>query len=134
MWKFLITRKNKNGLLLFEVMLTLVILSIGLTLILHSFSASLNASKIAQDYTVASLLIEDKMWEWENTGEIAANLNQEGRFPQPNQKFNWHLETKDKPIQEQSGKLNEVKLTVWWKEGRRKGSISATTSLKNKPE
>lgn len=134
MWKFLIIRKNKSGILLFEVMLTLVILAIGLTLILHSFSASLNASKIAQDYTVASLLIEDKMWEMENAGAVGSNLTEEGQFLPPYQKFNWRLQTKDKPVQDETGKLNEVKLTVRWKEGRRKGSASATTYLKNKLE
>lgn len=128
------TKKKNKGLLLFEVMLTLVILSIGLTLILHSFSTSLNASKIAHNYTLAALLIEDKMWDLENKGAVSSNLNEEGQFPEPNQKFNWRVETKDKPVQGQSGKLNEVKLTVWWKEGRRKGSVFATTYLKNKTE
>ena len=77
MWNFLIIKKNK-GLLLFEVMLTIIILSVGLTLILRSFYSSLNATKIAQYYTTATLLIEDKMWELENEGVVAVDLDQEG--------------------------------------------------------
>lgn len=133
MWNYLTIKKNKRGLLLFEVMLTLIILSVGLTLILRSFSTSLNASKIAQNYTTAALLIEHKMWELENAGSIATDLSQEGQFPEPHQKFNWRLETKDKPVQDQAGKLNEVELSVWWQEGKRKGRTFVTTYLENKP-
>lgn len=133
MWNFLIIKKNK-GLLLFEVMLTIIILSVGLTLILRSFYSSLNATKIAQYYTTAALLIEDKMWELENEGVVAVDLDQEGQFSAPDQQFNWHLETKDKEVQEQNGKLNEVKLSVWWQEGKRKGNIFVTTYLGNKTE
>lgn len=134
MWNFLTIKKNNKGLLLFEVMLTVIILSVGLTLILRSFSTSLNASKSAQHYTTATLLIEDKMWELENKVVIDADLDVEGQFPEPYQKFNWHLTTKDKPIQTQTGKINEVKLIVYWQEGRRKGSTSATTYLANKTQ
>jgi Tfp pilus assembly protein PilV len=134
MWNYLISRRNKKGILLFEVMLTVIILSVGLTLILRSFSTSLNAVKSAQHYTTASLLIEDKMWELENKGTIDADLDEEGQFPEPHQKFNWHLTTKDKIIQAQSSKINEVKLIVYWQEGKRKGSTSATTCLPNKTE
>lgn len=133
MWNFLIIKKNK-GLLLFEVMLTIIILSVGLTLILRSFYSSLNATKIAQYYTTAALLIEDKMWELENEGVVAVDLDQEGQFSAPDQQFNWYLETKDKEVQEQNGKLNEVKLSVWWQEGKRKGNIFVTTYLGNKTE
>ena len=132
MCNFLISRRNKKGILLFEVMLTVIILSVGLTLILRSFSTSLNAAKSAQHYTTATLLIEDKMWELENEGAIDADLNEEGQFPEPHQGFNWQLETKDKPIQGQTGKLNEVRLTVFFQEGKRKGSTFITTYLPNK--
>jgi hypothetical protein len=115
-------------------MLTVIILSVGLTLILRSFSTSLNATKSAQHYTTASLLIEDKMWELENKGVIDADLDEEGQFPEPYQKFNWHLTTKDKQIQSQAGKINEVKLVIFWQEGKRKGSTSVTTYLANKTQ
>lgn len=134
MWNFLTIRKNKKGLLLFEVMLTVIILSVGLTLILHCFSISLNATKTAQYYTTAALLIEDKMWELENEGAIAADLTEEGQFSPPYQEFNWRLQTKDKPAQGQADKINEVKLTVFWQEGKRKGSTVITTYLPNETQ
>ena len=55
------SRRNSKGYLLLEVVASIAVIAIGLAVILRSFTSSLRASKIAQEYFEASLLVQDAM-------------------------------------------------------------------------
>ncbi len=114
---------NKRGFLLYEVLLALAILSIGLVIVLRSFSTSLRAVRTSQNYFKATLLLEEKLWEVEKANSLPPGISQ-GSFP--GSKFNWEVETS--PIEEEGDVgLNAVKVTLSWRQGKRKGDIGLTT-------
>ncbi len=133
--------QRKTGFLLFEVMVTVAILSLGLTLILRSFTTSLQAARTSQDYMRACLLLEEKLWELEEEAEATRKLTtrpSRGNFLASNErdrwrrKFSWQIFTED--LRDEEGKdtyLDKVKVTVAWKEGRGERKAWLTTYLVN---
>ncbi|MBL7197208.1 MAG: hypothetical protein ISS47_03835 [Candidatus Omnitrophica bacterium] len=130
-------KQNKKAILLMEVMITIVILSFGLTLIVRSFMMSLNASHLAKDYMTACLLIEQKMWELQRLGFIEADLDEQGEFLKPHDKFRYRLQTQKTGQSEESEEgiqLNNAKLTISWRQGKKTNNISVETFLRNREE
>jgi len=129
-------KKNRDGFLLFEAILSVAILSFGLVLVLHSFTGSLKAARISQNYMRAVLLLEAKMTELEWKGSLDSGIS-EGKFSQKNERFAWKIEAT--PVEEISGEdeekkrveLNKVHLTVSWSEGKKVERIELTTYLKS---
>ncbi|NOX97529.1 MAG: hypothetical protein GXO98_05650 [Nitrospirae bacterium] len=137
MFRYSITaKKNRDGFLLFEAILSVAILSFGLVLVLHSFTGSLKAARISQNYMRAVLLLEAKMTELEWKGSLDSGIS-EGKFSQKNERFAWKIEAT--PVEEISGEdeekkrveLNKVHLTVSWSEGKKVERIELTTYLKS---
>jgi len=124
--------KNKKAFLLVEVLITVVVLSIGLVTITRSFMTSLKALDVVVQYEKARLLIEGKLWDLEQSGDIESDLQVEENFPEPNEKFIYKLETENVQEDQQEGPLNKVKLSVGWPTKREKREISVFTFLKNK--
>lgn len=136
--------KNKKGFLLFEVMVTVAILSLGLTLILRSFTTSLSAARTSQNYMLACLLLEEKMWELEEEAESTKKITTEpsrGEFAASNEKdkwkerFSWEIVCED--LQDEEGEetsLDKATVNVAWKEGGRKREVHLTTYLVNEEE
>jgi len=136
--------RNKKGFLLFEVMVTVAILSLGLTLILRSFTTSLSAARISQNYMLACLLLEEKMWELEEEAESTKKITTEpsrGEFATSNEKdkwrerFSWEIACEDLLDEErEETSLDKVTVTVAWKEGRRERKVCLPTYLVNEEE
>ena len=131
---YLISRLNKRGSLLIEALLAISILSIALTLIVNSFLSSFRASVYAKDYTLATILLENKLCELKEKGFIADGVHEEENFAQPHEKFRYHLESKNVNNDDQRGVFNEVKLSVTWPSGRRSNNITLVTYLFNLPQ
>lgn len=121
LWK---AGRSRSGFLLFEVMVTITILSLGLVMVLRSFASSLGAARFAQNYTEAILLAEEKLWEWEKVDAIIPEEPMSGDLPGG---FRWKLEAT--PLEDASN-LNEVKVAVSWKERGRQEEVSLATYLK----
>ena len=136
MWKYSkVVRNNynflKRGFLLFEVMVTVAILSLGLVLVLRSFTVCLGASRLSQNYMQACLLLEEKMAELEMMGTSFAEIEpSSGNFSSPYEQFNWKIEKRALKEEEDLG-LDEVTLNIFWPEARRKESITLTTYLRS---
>ncbi|MBM3248797.1 MAG: prepilin-type N-terminal cleavage/methylation domain-containing protein, partial [Candidatus Omnitrophica bacterium] len=64
MCRNMITKKNK-GFLLVEVLITVVILSVGLTLIARSLITGIKSLEIIKQYTTGYSLLEEKLWDIE---------------------------------------------------------------------
>ena len=134
MCRHLTLKLNKQGSFLVEALLAIVVLSVGLTLITQSFLSSFRASVQSTDYSTAMLLLDNKMHDLMLRGFIEDGLNEDAAFPEPYQKFHYHLETRN--MKESGGLafLNEAKLNVSWFSGKRINNIPVVTYLLNLPE
>ena len=78
-------KPNDRGFLLFEVMVAVVVLAVGLTLVLRSFNSAIATVKGLQDYTTAMFLLEEKMFQLETEG-----VEDEGKFENEFNNFSWN--------------------------------------------
>ena len=69
------SKRNRKGYLLLEVLASIAVIAIGLAVILRSFTMSLRASKIAQEYFEASLLVQDAMSSLEEQEKLAGGIS-----------------------------------------------------------
>lgn len=104
--------KKDNGFILFEVILSLSILSLGLILILGSFEMGLKAVRVSEASTQATFLLNQKITEIEVNPSQFYIEKSEGIFEEA-PKFTWKAEIKE--VSEMN--LKEVKIAVEWQEG-----------------
>jgi len=137
--------KKTKGFLIVESLLSIAILSIGLTLVLRSFSKSLYAAKLSKDYLEVLSLIDYKILEIE-APEVTIPTDIEY-----NEKFSWDITSTETPLlsreepedepkeplpeeekTEETKKkiyLKEVNLEASWKGRNRKENISISTFM-----
>lgn len=72
-----ISKSVPRGSILTEAVLTVVILSIGLTLIIQSMASALRAMAAAEDYSAAVMMLESQMFPY--TAGLTAASTQEGK-------------------------------------------------------
>lgn len=128
-----IIRKNR-GFLLVEVLITVVILSVGLTLIARSLMMGLKSLDVIKQYTEGISLLEAKLWDIESQDIIEAGLQVKENFLEPYQKFSYQLETKNLQEDDETGILNQVALSVDWPTKNERRGISVVTYLRNKTQ
>lgn len=121
-------RKNKKGFLLFEVLLSLVILAGGLLLVMQSFLASKRVLERAGELWTATLFLEKKMWDFEVREDLGEGL-QSGVFGGGG-KFAWDF----KSARPGASRLKQVTLAVFRKDGRTKTRYSVSTYLESGPD
>lgn len=123
------TATGCRGTILLEVLLAMIILSVGLVVILQSLSASLRAVVLADDFTRAALLVESQMAEKLIMNDFSLNnsgKDLDGRFS-----YRITLETpQDLPsqmdvreaqavVQWPSGiRIQDLRLVTFWREPR----------------
>ena len=122
-------KRYQKGALLIEVLLTMVVLAVGLTLIIQSFMTTLRATAYTADYSTATLLAEDKMYELVQPGKIKDSLSEENKFAEPYDKFKYHLTTKNLADGNEKGYLNEIDLLISWTAGQKDRSLHVVTYL-----
>jgi len=117
---------ERRGSFLIEVLLTIVILSVGLTLIVQSMISGARAMARNSQYTAALLLAENKIFEFLNDapGETA---RQEGQFPEPFSQYAYLLDIPEAGQREKGLKIREVDLKVGWGVRGGQKSISLAT-------
>jgi len=121
---------NKNrAFLLFEVTLTIAILSLGLVFIVRSISASMKVAKASFNYNKAMNLAYDKLIDLELQSQVEGleTFSDQGSFLS-DENFKWKY-TVEHLSDENLGKLI---LDVYWKEGRREGGFNIVTYIKTK--
>ena len=119
---------GKQGFLLLEVMVSVVVITVGLVYIIRSFSVSTRAISTSRNYMQAVHLMEAKLWDLEENRRVETGED-EGYFAD-NRKFRWAIKAET----EEESPLNKINLVVSWKEGGKKQSLTATTYLWNKED
>lgn len=128
-------RQNKDqAFTLVEIMVSISILSLGLVLILQWFAYSLNVLRISQDYLTAALVFEDKMANTEikfkeDKDDFREESNEGFASSGMQFEFNAQLGPVDYRKESDSGEevefedLYNLKTSLSWREGKRKGRI-----------
>lgn len=122
------SRRNEGGFFLVEVLLSVVILSVSLTLIIQSMTSALRSSAFAEDHTTALILLENKMFDLLEKGFVETGLKKEEQIPQPYDRYGYFLDVK--PVGGgNERRLNEVDAGLTWKTGKRQNRVAFQTYL-----
>lgn len=112
-----------------EVILSVFIVTIGVVFVIGSFITSIKAFKATQVYLDALYLMEEKMWEYEASGEIEEGKDS-GKFE--NYKgAEWSVEARQI---EEDLPLNETTVEVTLKDGDKERSFKIVTYFRNEEE
>lgn len=121
--------KKNRAFLLFEVTLTIAILSLGLVFIIRSIGASMKVAKASYNYNKAMNLAYEKLIYLElNSQAEGIELSSDQGVFLSDENFNWKY-----VIEQLSDEnLGKLVLDVSWKEGRRGGGFNLVTYIKIK--
>lgn len=133
---------REYGFTLVEVMVSVAILAVGLSLILQGFAFSLNVLRISQDNLKATLVAGNKMAELqlqikEDRDSFIKGLDEE--FESGDMKYTWEVKVEPveweiEEISEAHEALNEVSACLSWEEGKRKGNVPVVTYISSYEE
>ncbi len=113
-------KKRSNGFLFIELLISVLIMSIGLVLVLNSLIQSLRAIEYSNNYFKACLFLEDKACDIYNSDKKEGFSR--GLF---NSKFSWELNM----AKLEDSSLNEISLRVIWDERNKKHDVPIFTYL-----
>ncbi len=124
--------KSRKGSLLLEALLSITILSVSLSLIIRSMTASMRATVYGADFNTAIFLAENELTLVLAEGFIESDVSKRATFKRPNQKFKYHLRTK--PMDDVSENINKVELTTQWVSGKKDKNLLLETYMLNPVE
>jgi Tfp pilus assembly protein PilV len=127
---FLKAGYGKEGSVLVEVLLAVMILGVGITWVIQSMVASLRVSRQSPDYTTALILLENEMTRLMREKTIVSDFAEQKHFPAPDDPYTCSLTARPAPGDEDGG-INEVTAAISWKSGRRNNKIILKTFLLN---
>ncbi len=81
---------HKSGFLLLEVILAITIISVGTVAIMKTYTTSLAASIVSQQYATASNLLDQIIWDKTSLKEIPPGSSS-GKFDPPNSMYEWDV-------------------------------------------
>lgn len=137
---FIVHKRNTRvGTTIIEVMISIAVLSIGLVLILQGFLQCLNYLRISEDNLKTSLVAGNKMAEVQIQAKEDWDALEKGsneRFKFEGLKYIWDVEVGDviwdaEEIPQSYEDLREVKTSLSWEEGKRKGAIFLVTYMRS---
>ena len=121
---------DNGGFTLIEIVVTLAILSLGLPVLLQSFSNAANNQNISEDKTTALYLLKTRMAEIELQGY--PDIGQEDGDFDENSPYRWRSEVYDVESDEFEEGLRAVTLTITWLDRGKAESTSMTTYIANR--
>ena len=130
----------QQGFTFVELMITMVVVTVGLVFIIQGFIVASNVLDTAQNYLRVIPFLDAKMQDIEASARINNGVERhsdEGEFAFLAKNFNWNLEvvsTKEEGDPDLSEDLDEVSLKVSWQERNSAKDLSVVTYLRNKKE
>lgn len=95
-----VNRSPQRGYVLVEVVVSMMVLTVGILSVSRSFSVATIARGLSQDYTDSRYLAAERMWKtiaMSEAGTLTLGSAQ-GKFPVPWQKFSWELKVEETTI------------------------------------
>lgn len=121
---------DNGGFTLIEIVVTLAILSLGLPVLLQSFSNAANYQRTSEDKTTVLYLLKTRMAEIELQGYPDIG-EEEGEFGE-NSPYRWRSEVHDLESDEFEDGLRAVTVTITWLEQGKAKSTSMSTYVANR--
>lgn len=123
-------RKGIGGFTLIEVLIAVVVLSIGIVLVLQGLHGALAAWDGGVERMRSAMLVQEKLEQWRLAARVEGGVlsRERGRFEPPFADYRWQIESETVALSgaaPQSGVLHEVLCTVW-REGRERTFAAAT--------
>lgn len=120
--------RKRKGALLLEVLLSVVILSAGLTVMIQAMTSGLRSQVYSTDYTTAVILLENEMFELLIKGAAAPDSFREGTFPAPHEKYRYRIDARDSTVPGREA-MSEIAGRVSWASGKRNNEVTLETLL-----
>ncbi|MCH7590371.1 type II secretion system protein [PVC group bacterium] len=108
--------EKRPGMLLLEVIVAMVVLSVGLTMMMRSFSISIKAARVVQNYFYAVVRVENLVWDLE---ENYVSLQGEGKRSDMYGEYQTAVDSFDLSPQA----LKKSTVEVYWQEGKRREGV-----------
>jgi len=124
---------NGKGSILLETLLTIVILSSGLTLIIQAMASSLRGMAYVADSATAIMLLENKLFDYLHKEALAGPLSDEGQFGEPYASFRYSVSTQGISSTTDT-RLVPLKAEVSWGEGQKIKKLALMTYLMNRSD
>ena len=121
---------GNKGFTLIEIVVTLAILSLGLPVLLQSFSNAANNQRKSEDKTTAMYLLKTRMAQIELEGY--PEIGQESGDFGENSPYRWRSEVYDVESDDFEEGLRAVNLTITWLGRGKSESTSMTTYIANR--
>lgn len=121
--------KSSSGFSLVELVVAVVILSLGILIVYEGFLISLRGFYQCKYYLGTQAWIDEKLWDiGDNLGRYNTFLAEDnaGTFKIGNKKFNWSL-SYSLLEQTKEASLYEVRLGVFWEEGKNRVNVKRAT-------
>ncbi|MHB9023282.1 MAG: type IV pilus modification PilV family protein [Armatimonadota bacterium] len=119
-------QSGARGITLLEVIVAMVILSIGIAGTLQAFSACMRTSKAAETYTLAASLAQQAISEMARQPALEAG-EYSGTFAEPDEDYSWTADV----LQANSDGLLPVRVTVTWGPEAKQSQYELRTYLKS---
>jgi len=118
----------KKGILLLEVMVSIVVITAGLLFVMRVYSTAKEALQRSRDFFKYSLLLEDRMYDFEEKGVIEEGRDK-GRFPSLREYY-WEVSADSLAFEEQElSDLCSVRMDVFYRASSAQAEKSDKYSL-----
>lgn len=117
---------GEDGYVLFEALLSVVLLSVGIVALTQAFQKSVQAAQFRQHYYGPARELADAVLAELEDSSIKSNLETAGRLYGEGGVFDYEVETSEWPA---VPGLVRVSVTVRWTDRGKPGSITLTTLL-----
>jgi hypothetical protein len=107
--------RNRDGFLLLEIMVSIVVITAGLLFVMRVYSTAKTALDRSRTLFKYSLLLEEKMFDLEERGVVEEG-KEEGHFPDDLKDYFWRVDAEPLAPQNQDwGDLCSVKMDAFHK-------------------
>ncbi|VAW18010.1 hypothetical protein MNBD_BACTEROID05-138 [hydrothermal vent metagenome] len=131
----MLSKKNKKqkGSILLEALLSVVVLSVGITVIIQAMTSSLRSTSYNGQYSQAMILLENQLFDLMQGTTSLESFDQMQRMS--GFVTNYRYELAEKDIGESfDNVLSQVKADISWKSGQKNNQININTYRLNLPD
>ncbi len=108
-----------RGFTLFEVVVAIAVLGIGIAMVMQLFSGGLRSGRASQDYTLGVILAREKMEE-----TLIEPVEGSGEFDNG---YRWQADVASYGSSEEDLNLLEIKVRVSWPDSNKERSVELVT-------
>jgi Tfp pilus assembly protein PilV len=118
--------RGRQGVLLLEALLAVMILSVSLVVVIQSLSMSARSVNYSLEYLRAVTLLENQLFFLTRASEEDAAAPVDGPLPRPHQEFYYRGSLRPVPDRDQ-GILRQLEMEISWGRGESRKRLPLTT-------